>query len=67
LNANGVQTAINYPVALPFLSAYSRFKHRPEQFPNAFGQQSRILSLPMFAEITMDQQRTVIDLVREFD
>src|SRR6195256_4211558 len=66
LNANGVHTAINYPTALPFLPAYSRFKHRPEQFPNAHGQQSRILSLPMFAEITADQQRTVIDLVRQF-
>jgi dTDP-4-amino-4,6-dideoxygalactose transaminase len=66
LSANGVQTAINYPVALPFLPAYSRLKHRPEQFPNAHRQQSRILSLPMFAEITADQQRTVIDLVRAF-
>jgi dTDP-4-amino-4,6-dideoxygalactose transaminase len=30
LNKNGVQTAINYPTALPFLAAYSRLKHRPE-------------------------------------
>jgi dTDP-4-amino-4,6-dideoxygalactose transaminase len=67
LNANGVQTAINYPTALPFLTAYQRLGHRREQFPNAFGDQSRTLSLPMFAEITADQQRTVIDLVREFD
>jgi dTDP-4-amino-4,6-dideoxygalactose transaminase len=66
LSANGVQTAINYPVALPFLAAYSRLKHRPEQFPNAHRQQGRILSLPMFAEITADQQRTVIDLIRSF-
>ena len=66
LGANGVQTAINYPTALPFLAAYSRFGHRPEQFPNAYRQQSAILSLPMFAEITADQQRTVIDLVRTF-
>src|SRR3984885_6110438 len=66
LNANGVQTAINYPVALPFLDAYNRLKHRPGQFPNAFAAQGRILSLPMFAEITAEQQRTVIDLVRKF-
>ncbi|MEA2919468.1 MAG: hypothetical protein QOJ15_11549, partial [Bradyrhizobium sp.] len=66
LNANGVQTAINYPTALPFLAAYRRFGHRPEQFPNAHHQQSRILSLPMFAEITSDQQRRVVDLVRRF-
>src|SRR3954467_12511243 len=66
LNANGVQTAINYPTALPFLAAYSRLKHRPEQFPNAHRQQGSILSLPMFDEITTDQQRPVIDLIREF-
>ena len=52
LNANGVQTAINYPTALPFLAAYARFGHRPEQFPNASSDQGKILSLPMFAEIT---------------
>lgn len=66
LNAHGVQTAINYPVALPFLAAYRRLDHRPEQFPNAYRDQSRILSLPMFAEITPEQQRIVIDLVRDF-
>jgi dTDP-4-amino-4,6-dideoxygalactose transaminase len=66
LSANGVQTAINYPTALPFLAAYGRLKHRREQFPNAHRDQSRILSLPMFAEITRDQQDEVIDLVRKF-
>ena len=66
LSANGVQTAINYPTALPLLPAYARFAHRPEQFPNAFADQGRILSLPMFAEITPEQQSEVIDLVRKF-
>jgi dTDP-4-amino-4,6-dideoxygalactose transaminase len=66
LGANGIQTAINYPTALPFLAAYSRFGHRPEQFPNAHRQQSTILSLPMFAEITREQQDEVADLVRQF-
>ena len=66
LNANGVQTAVNYPTALPFLAAYARFKHRPEQFPNACVDQKRIVSLPMFAEITRAQQDEVIELVRRF-
>jgi dTDP-4-amino-4,6-dideoxygalactose transaminase len=66
LNANGVQTAINYPTALPFLAAYQRLGHRPEQFPNAHRDQGRILSLPMFAEITPAQQDEVIDLIRKF-
>jgi dTDP-4-amino-4,6-dideoxygalactose transaminase len=66
LNANGVQTAINYPTALPLLQAYKRFGHRAEQFPNAYRDQNTILSLPIFAELTPDQLDTVIRLVREF-
>ena len=66
LNANGVQTAINYPTALPFLAAYARFGHRPEQFPECVRRSGKILSLPMFAEITRKQQDEVIDLVRKF-
>jgi dTDP-4-amino-4,6-dideoxygalactose transaminase len=66
LSANGVQTAINYPVALPYLEAYRRFGHRPEQFPNAHRNQGRILSLPMFGEITAQQQKIVVDLIRAF-
>ncbi|MGX1324285.1 dTDP-4-amino-4,6-dideoxygalactose transaminase [Bradyrhizobium sp. USDA 377] len=66
LKANGVQTAINYPTALPFLAAYQRLGYRTEQFPNAYRDQTQILSLPMFAEITRRQQDEVIDLVRKF-
>jgi dTDP-4-amino-4,6-dideoxygalactose transaminase len=66
LSSKGVQTAINYPTALPFLAAYSRFAHRPEQFPNASRQQSQILSLPMFAEISTEQQHEVMDCIRAF-
>ncbi|MBR0780594.1 DegT/DnrJ/EryC1/StrS family aminotransferase [Bradyrhizobium iriomotense] len=66
LKVNGVQTAINYPSALPFLPAYQRLGHRTEQFPNASRDQAQILSLPMFAEITRPQQDEVIDLVRKF-
>ena len=66
LAAKGIQTAVNYPTALPFLPAYSRFNHRPEEFPNAFRDQSRILSLPMFAEITPAQQHEVIEGIRLF-
>ena len=37
-----------------------------EQFPNAFRDQGQILSLPMFAEITRQQQDEVIELIRKF-
>jgi len=66
LNTHGVQTAINYPTALPLLAAYSRFNHRAEEFPNAISDQGRILSLPMFAEISAGQQDEVIGLIKAF-
>ncbi|MET4221809.1 dTDP-4-amino-4,6-dideoxygalactose transaminase [Bradyrhizobium sp. LB8.2] len=61
-----MQTAINYPTALPLLQAYARFGHTAAQFPHACRDQTSILSLPMFAEITPAQQESVIWLVREF-
>jgi len=66
LKANGIQTVINYPIALPFLPAYARFKHRPEEFPSAYDAQLRILSLPMFPEIAQSQIEAVAQAVRNF-
>ncbi|MGE5360531.1 MAG: DegT/DnrJ/EryC1/StrS family aminotransferase, partial [Bacteroidales bacterium] len=48
----GIETVINYPCALPFLPAYARLRHSPEDFPHAHADQSRILSLPMYPEMT---------------
>lgn len=66
LARQGIQTIINYPVALPFLPAYARLGHRPEDFPNAYANQSRVLSLPMFPEITEAQLSQVAEAIRAF-
>ena len=67
LNANGVQTAINYPTALPFLAAYGRFGHRPEQFPNAHRAiRAGSCRCRCLRRSRREQQDEVIDLVRKF-
>ena len=66
LMKNNIQTVINYPVALPFLSAYHYLEHKPEDFPVAFAMQSRILSLPIFAEMTEQQLEHVVSVIHEF-
>lgn len=66
LAKNGIQTVINYPVALPFLPAYSRFGHMPEDFPVAHRHQVRILSLPISAEISGTQVEFVAQCIRSF-
>jgi dTDP-4-amino-4,6-dideoxygalactose transaminase len=66
LRAAGIQTVVNYPVALPFLPAYARYRHVPEDFPHAHHSQSRILSLPVFAEMTESQVAYTLDSIRAF-
>jgi dTDP-4-amino-4,6-dideoxygalactose transaminase len=66
LSSRSIPTVINYPVALPFLPAYRRLRHRPEQFPSAYHHQSRILSLPIFPEMTRVQVQQVAEEVRSF-
>jgi dTDP-4-amino-4,6-dideoxygalactose transaminase len=66
LRQAGIQTVVNYPKSLPFLPAYDRLGHRPEDFPNAFGTQSKILSIPMFPEMTEAQLAYVADTIRGF-
>jgi len=66
LKGDGIQTVINYPTALPFLPAYARLGHEAADFPATFAMQSRILSLPMFAEISAEQIEYVADSVARF-
>ena len=66
LAGRGIQTVVNYPVALPFLPAYARLGHGVNDFPAAHGHQSRILSLPIFPEMTTAQMESVCNAVREF-
>jgi dTDP-4-amino-4,6-dideoxygalactose transaminase len=62
----GISTVLNYPKALPFYPAYSYLGHKPEDFPVAYANQSRILSLPIYPEITPDMLAHVATSVRSF-
>jgi dTDP-4-amino-4,6-dideoxygalactose transaminase len=66
LASRGVSTMLNYSKALPFYPAYSRLGHAPSDFPNAHANQGRILSLPIYPEMTDDMIRHVVDCVAEF-
>jgi dTDP-4-amino-4,6-dideoxygalactose transaminase len=62
----GIATVLNYPKALPFYPAYSYLKHRPEDFPVAHANQSRILSLPIFPEMSDEMVEYVVKHIRSF-
>ena len=66
LEKAGVSTVLNYPKALPFYPAYAYLGHTPEQFPVAYRNQSRILSLPIYPEMPLDMIEYVTTQVRGF-
>lgn len=63
LGEQGIQTIVNYPIALPFLPAYARLKHTADDFPIAWHNQSRVLSLPLYPELSADDQQYVVEAV----
>lgn len=52
LTEAGIETGIHYPITLPFMEAYGYLNHQPADFPVAHAQMNKILSLPMYAELT---------------
>jgi dTDP-4-amino-4,6-dideoxygalactose transaminase len=66
LNKHQIQHAIHYPVALPFLSCYAHFQYKLSDFPISAKYQDRILSVPMFPEMTEAQINHVISVLNDF-
>ena len=62
----GVATVLNYPKALPFYPAYAYLGHKPEDFPVAHANQSRILSLPIYPEISDEMVDYVVAQIKGF-
>ena len=66
LSAAGVQTGIHYPVPIHMQPAYASLGHEEGDFPEAERQARRLLSLPMFAELTDRQIKYVADALGDF-
>ncbi len=66
LNAAGVGTGIHYPIPLHLQHAYEHLGYTVGAFPAAEQAASRIVSLPMFPQLTAEQQSYVAHSVVEF-
>lgn len=66
LMENGISTGIHYPSPIHLLPAYQHLGHRSGSFPVAERAAERILSLPMFPELTDHQIEHVAKSVTEF-
>ncbi|MBN1970214.1 MAG: DegT/DnrJ/EryC1/StrS family aminotransferase [Candidatus Delongbacteria bacterium] len=66
LKDKGIDTGIHYPIGLPFLAAYSRFNASREDYPVTFNNQNKLLSLPIYPEMTDEMAEYVAEKIREF-
>jgi dTDP-4-amino-4,6-dideoxygalactose transaminase len=65
LQAEGIETGIHYPIPLHQQPAYAHLKHDANDFPVSAMLGPRILSLPMFPEISGSQIEAVVDALRK--
>lgn len=66
LKDNMIETAIHYPTPLPFMKAYNYLNHTEKDFPVCAANMRKILSLPMFPEMSKEQMDYVISKIKEF-
>ena len=66
LKNKGIETSIHYPAALPGLKAYEYLNLNLEEFRVALDFQSKILSLPMYPELSEEMIEYVCDSIHQF-
>lgn len=66
LQRAGIGTGIHYPIPLHVQKACSSLNYRFGDFPAAESTCAEVLSLPMFPQLTLEQQRSVVEQIVEF-
>lgn len=61
LEARGIQTGLHYPIPVHLQIAYRHLGHKPGDFPVAERIARQCLSLPLFPEMTVEQQDAVCE------
>jgi dTDP-4-amino-4,6-dideoxygalactose transaminase len=66
LKKAGIGTGIHYPIPLHQQKAYASMNYREGDFPVTERTAAEIVSLPMFPQLTGDQQSVVVEEIRRF-
>jgi dTDP-4-amino-4,6-dideoxygalactose transaminase len=66
LKEQNIGAGIHYPIPLPLQPAYSYLNISKEDIPVAFRKSQRIISLPLYPEMTEEQQNYIISTIKEF-
>lgn len=66
LSEKGIGTGLHYPLPLHLQKAYSQMGFKKGDFPASENAAERLLSLPMFAELTREQVEYVATCIKEY-
>ena len=66
LKGKGIETKINYPIPLHFQPAAKNLNYKTGSLPNVESQSKRILSLPIYPELTNNQIEYVINNLKKY-
>lgn len=67
LQSRGIPTEIYYPKPLHLQKAFAYLGHKPGDFPESEAAGLEVLSLPIYPELTDEQQRSVVAAIADFD
>ena len=66
LKTKGIEAGVHYPMSLHEQPVYANLGYKPGALPVAEKMGLEQLSLPLYPEITREQQQYVVDAIREF-